>query len=45
VAARPGRGARHIAVAGDSLGGGLSIATMLRARDLGLPTTAALMLT
>jgi acetyl esterase/lipase len=39
-----GADARHIAVAGDSLGGGLSIATMLRARDLGLPTAAALML-
>jgi acetyl esterase/lipase len=39
-----GADARHIAVAGDSLGGGLSIATMLRARELGLPTAAALML-
>ena len=39
-----GAEAMHIAVAGDSLGGGLSIATMLRARELGLPTAAALML-
>jgi monoterpene epsilon-lactone hydrolase len=39
-----GADARHIAVAGDSLGGGLAIATMLRARELGLPTAAALML-
>jgi monoterpene epsilon-lactone hydrolase len=36
--------ARHIAFVGDSIGGGLSIATMLRARELGLPTAAALML-
>jgi epsilon-lactone hydrolase len=36
--------ARHIAVAGDSFGGGLAISAMLRARDLGLPTAAALML-
>jgi monoterpene epsilon-lactone hydrolase len=36
--------ARHIAVAGDSLGAGLSIAAMLRAAELGLPTAAALML-
>jgi monoterpene epsilon-lactone hydrolase len=36
--------ARHIAVVGDSLGGGVSVATMLRARELGLPTAAALML-
>jgi acetyl esterase/lipase len=28
----------------DSSGGGLAIATMLRARELGLPTAAALML-
>src|SRR4029453_18597414 len=39
-----GADAGHIAVAGDSLGGGLAIATVLRARDLGLPTAAALML-
>jgi acetyl esterase/lipase len=39
-----GAGAGHIAVAGDSLGGGLSISTMLRARELGLPAAAALML-
>jgi monoterpene epsilon-lactone hydrolase len=39
-----GAGARHIAVAGDSFGGGLSISTMLRARELGLPAAAALML-
>jgi epsilon-lactone hydrolase len=36
--------ASHIAVAGDSLGGKLSISTLLRVRDLGLPTAAALML-
>jgi acetyl esterase/lipase len=36
--------ARHIAIAGDSSGGGLAITTLLRARELGLPTTAALML-
>lgn len=36
--------ARHIAVVGDSLGGGLSVSTMLRARELGLPTAAALLL-
>jgi acetyl esterase/lipase len=36
--------ARHVALTGDSSGGGLSITTMLRARDLGLPTAAALML-
>jgi acetyl esterase/lipase len=39
-----GVGAGHIAVAGDSSGGGLSVATMLRARQLGLPTAAAVML-
>jgi monoterpene epsilon-lactone hydrolase len=36
--------ARHIAVVGDSIGAGVSTATMLRARELGLPTAAALML-
>lgn len=36
--------ARHIAIAGDSSGGGLAITTMLRARELGLPIAAALML-
>ena len=36
--------ARHIAVVGDSLGAGLSVSTMLRARELGLPTAAALLL-
>jgi acetyl esterase/lipase len=36
--------ARRVAVAGDSSGGGLAISTMLRARELGLPTAAALML-
>ena len=36
--------ARHVALTGDSSGGGLSITTMLRARELGLPTAAALML-
>jgi monoterpene epsilon-lactone hydrolase len=35
---------KRIAVVGDSAGGGLSITTMLRARELGLPTAAALML-
>jgi monoterpene epsilon-lactone hydrolase len=39
-----GTSARHIAVAGDSFGGGLAISAMLRARDLGLPAAAALML-
>jgi epsilon-lactone hydrolase len=36
--------ARHIAIAGDSSGGGLAITTLLRARELGLPIAAALML-
>ena len=36
--------ARHIAVVGDSLGGNLSISTLLRPRELGLPAAAALML-
>lgn len=36
--------ARHVAVAGDSSGGGLALSTMLRARELGLPTAAASML-
>lgn len=36
--------AGHIAVAGDSSGGGLSVSTMLRARELGLPLAAAVML-
>ncbi len=36
--------AGHVAVAGDSVGGGLSITTMLRAPELGLPAAAALML-
>jgi epsilon-lactone hydrolase len=36
--------ANHVAVAGDSSGGGLALSTMLRARELGLPTAAALML-
>jgi acetyl esterase/lipase len=39
-----GADARHIAVAGDSLGAGLSISAMLRAPELGLPAAAALML-
>ena len=34
----------HIAVAGDSAGGGLAVTTMLNARELGLPLAAALML-
>lgn len=33
----------HIAVTGDSAGGGLAIATVLRARDQGLPLPAAIM--
>ncbi len=33
----------HIAITGDSAGGGLTITTMLRARQLGLPLAAALM--
>ena len=36
--------ARHVTVAGDSFGGGLAISVLLRARDLGLPVAAALML-
>lgn len=36
--------ARHIAIAGDSSGGGLAITALLCARDLGLPAAAALML-
>lgn len=36
--------AGHIAVAGDSIGGGLSVSLALRARELGLPMPAALML-
>jgi monoterpene epsilon-lactone hydrolase len=36
--------ARHIAVVGDSLGAGLAVSTILRARELGVPTPAALML-
>jgi acetyl esterase/lipase len=36
--------ARHIAIAGDSSGGGLAITTLLRAREMGLPIAAALML-
>lgn len=36
--------ANHIAIAGDSSGGGLAITTLLRARELGLPVAAALML-
>lgn len=35
--------ANHIAFAGDSSGGNLSVATALNARDLGLPAPAALM--
>ncbi|WP_028921988.1 alpha/beta hydrolase [Pseudonocardia acaciae] len=34
----------HIALVGDSFGGGLSLTSMLRARELGLPTAAAIML-
>ncbi|MGW4643730.1 alpha/beta hydrolase fold domain-containing protein [Sphaerisporangium sp. NPDC004334] len=36
--------AGHIALAGDSLGAGVSLAAILRARELGLPLPAALML-
>jgi acetyl esterase/lipase len=36
--------ARNIAVAGDSLGGGLAVSTALRARQEGLPGPAALLL-
>lgn len=36
--------AGHIAIAGDSIGGGLAVSTMLRGRQLGLPTAAAMML-
>jgi monoterpene epsilon-lactone hydrolase len=36
--------AGHIAVAGDSSGGGLAVSTLVRARELGLPVAAALML-
>lgn len=39
-----GIAAEHIAVAGDSSGGGLAVSTMLRARQLGLPAAAALLL-
>ena len=36
--------AKHIALVGDSFGAGLSVGVMLRARELALPTAAALML-
>jgi monoterpene epsilon-lactone hydrolase len=36
--------ARHVAIAGDSAGAGLALATALHARQLGLPLPAALML-
>lgn len=39
-----GISARHVAVAGDSSGGGLALSVMLRARQRGLPGAAALML-
>jgi epsilon-lactone hydrolase len=39
-----GIAARHVAFAGDSVGGWLSIAVQLRARDRGLPLPAAAML-
>ena len=39
-----GIAARHVAFAGDSVGGWLSVAVQLRARDLGLPLPAAAML-
>ena len=38
-----GIAAEHIAVTGDSAGGGLTITTMLRAREQGLPVAGALM--
>src|SRR5205823_2990805 len=38
-----GISAEHIAVTGDSAGGGLTITTMLHARERGMPTAAALM--
>jgi acetyl esterase/lipase len=38
-----GFSAGHIAVTGDSAGGGLSVLTMLHARDRGLPVAAAVM--
>lgn len=38
-----GFSAQHIAVTGDSAGGGLSVLTMLNARDRGLPVAAAVM--
>jgi epsilon-lactone hydrolase len=38
-----GISADHIALVGDSAGGGLTITTMLRARELARPTAAALM--
>jgi monoterpene epsilon-lactone hydrolase len=41
---RAGIEAKHIAVSGDSSGGGLSVTAMLRAREQGLPLPAALML-
>lgn len=36
-----GQGAEHVALRGDSAGGGLTIATALRARERGLPAVAA----
>jgi epsilon-lactone hydrolase len=36
--------AKRIAIVGDSAGGGVAVTTMLKARDAGLPTAAALML-
>jgi epsilon-lactone hydrolase len=38
------QGAGQVAVVGDSIGGGLAVSTLLRARALGLPDAAALML-
>jgi monoterpene epsilon-lactone hydrolase len=38
-----GISAGHIALTGDSAGGGLTVTAMLRARERGLPTAAALM--
>jgi monoterpene epsilon-lactone hydrolase len=39
-----GLDAERVAVVGDSIGGGLAVSTMLRARELGLPTAAAVLL-
>ena len=43
MAARPGYPANHVALIGDSAGGGLAITTILRAREQGLRLPAATM--